>query len=575
MAENTATDEAKEIRNQGASIVGGFAGDVAVVSWKFEQEQFRRALCRMVIVDELPFRFVEKEGFRNFMKVVQPHFKIPSHYTVTHDCFKLFDEEKQKLKRSFRDAQQRVCLTTDTWTSLQRINYIHRGEDMANEISKCLRDWGIDKIFTITVDNVSSNDVTVKELAKIFTKRGTNFMNGQHLHVRCMAHIINLIVQDGLKMTGVSIEKVRKAVKYIRQSPARCKRFQEYCEDVDINSKKSLCLDVSTRWNSTYLMLNRAVECENGLMSYVYRDIGLSHYLRFIEDEEGTIVCAFSSDDWDHVKKITNFLQIFYDLTKEVSGSLYLILSGDYGDDLLGKIASNMKKKFDKYWGSPKKMNKMIFISYYMNLMYGEYVKAFSKDKDSQHPLSLSSSLFENSSSLPSSSGSTVQSIGSLGSFMDDLMKHKAGNTTTVKIELQKYLDEANEGETNNFNVLFWWKIHSSRFPILAEMARDVLSFPISSVASECTFSTGGRILDSFRSSLTPKLVQTLVCLQDWIRSESQPVSIEEDIDVLEKLEQSKNILINWLILAFLMIDVELRFFFFALESGHLVSEFW
>ncbi|KAM3305828.1 zinc finger BED domain-containing protein RICESLEEPER 2-like [Capsicum chacoense] len=466
MAENTTTDEAvpvilgDESTNSICSddeIKGGFAGDVAIISWKFEQEQCRRALCRMVIVDELPFRFVEKEGFRNFMKVVQPHFKIPSHYTVTHDCFKLFDEEKQKLKS-------------------------HRGEDMANEISKCLRDRGIDKIFTITVDNASSNDVTVKELAKIFTKRGTNFMNGEHLHVRCMTHIINLIVQDGLKVTGVSIEKVRKTVKYIRQFPARCKRFQEYCEDVDINSKKSLCLDVSSRWNSTYLMLNRAVECENGLMSYVYRDIGLSHHLQFIEDEEGTIVGAFSSDDWDHVKKITNFFQIFYDLTKKVSGSLYvtsnlhflkicevsyylkqLILSDDDGDDLLGKIASNMKKKFDKYWGSPKKMNKMIFIFMcsessaqvcfesgvkdYMNLMYGECVKAFSKDKDSQHPSSSSSSLFENSSSLPSSSGSTVQSIGSLGSFMDDIMKHKSGNTTTVKIELQKYLDEANEGE--------------------------------------------------------------------------------------------------------------------------------
>ncbi|KAM3338049.1 zinc finger BED domain-containing protein RICESLEEPER 2-like [Capsicum galapagoense] len=533
----------KEIRNQ-----GGVAGDVAVVSWKFEQEQCRRALCRMVIVDELPFRFVEKEGFRNFMKVAQPYFKILSRNTVTRDCFKMFDEEKQKLKRSFRDAQQRVCLTTDTWISLQRINYkcitahwidskwimhkriinffpiiSHRGENMANEISKCLRDWGINKIFTITVDNASSNDVTVKELAKIFTKRGTNFMNGEHFHVR-------------------------KAVKYIRQSPARCKRFQECCEDVDINSKKSLCLDVSTRWNSTYLMLNRVVECENGLMSYVYCDIGLSHYLQFVEDEERTVVGAFSSDDWD-----------------------YLISSDDNGDDLLGKITSNMKEKFDKYWGSPKKMNKMIFISCvldprhkfvsvgfalqmmfgkeeglilesevkdYMNLMYGEYVKDFSKDKDSQHYLSSSSSLFENSSSLPSISGSTIQSIGFLGSFMDDLMKHKARNITTVKTELQKYLNEANEGETKNFNVLSWWKIHSSRFSILAEMARDVLSIPISSVASECAFSTGGRIFDSFRSSLTPKLVQILVYLQDWIRSESQPVSIEEDIDVLEKLEQ-------------------------------------
>ncbi|PHT75701.1 hypothetical protein T459_19223 [Capsicum annuum] len=152
---------------------------------------------------------------------------------------------------------------------------IHRGEDMANETSKCLRDWGIDKIFTITVDNASSNNMSVKELNKIFTKWGTNFINGEHLHVRCMAHTINLIVHNGLKVTGMSIEKVRKAVKYIRHSPIWCKRFQECCEDVDINSKKLLCLDISTRWNSTYLMLNRVIDCENGLLSYVDHDIGL------------------------------------------------------------------------------------------------------------------------------------------------------------------------------------------------------------------------------------------------------------------------------------------------------------
>ncbi|KAM3250252.1 hypothetical protein P3L10_004321 [Capsicum annuum] len=126
---------------------------------------------------------------------------------------------------------------------------------------------------------------------------GNHFMNGEHLHVRCMAHIINLIVQDGLKVTGVSIEMVRKAVKYIRQSPARCKRFQECCEDLDINSKKSLCLDVSMRCNSTYLILNRAIECEHGFLSYVDRDIGLSQYLQFVEDEERTVADALSSDD--------------------------------------------------------------------------------------------------------------------------------------------------------------------------------------------------------------------------------------------------------------------------------------
>lgn len=46
-------------------------------------------------------------------------------------------------------------------------------------------------------------------------------MGGSHLHIRCMAHIVNLIVQDGTKEANVSIERVRQAVRYIRQSPAR------------------------------------------------------------------------------------------------------------------------------------------------------------------------------------------------------------------------------------------------------------------------------------------------------------------------------------------------------------------
>ncbi|CAI9277873.1 unnamed protein product [Lactuca saligna] len=36
------------------------------------------------------------------------------------------------------------------------------------------------------------------------------------------------------------------------------------------------------------------------------------------------------------------------------------------------------------------------------------------------------------------------------------------------------------------------------RYPTLAQMARDVLTLPISTVASESTFSTGDRVLDAY-----------------------------------------------------------------------------
>lgn len=89
---------------------------------------------------------------------------------------------------------------------------------------------------------------------------------------------------------------------------------------------------------------------------------------------------------------------------------------------------------------------------------------------------------------------------------------------TTSKSELEKYLMEENEEDNIKFDILAWWKLNASRFPVLARLARDVLAIPVSTVASESAFSTGGRVLDDFRTSLTPFMVQVLVCSQDWLR---------------------------------------------------------
>ncbi|KAH0652535.1 hypothetical protein KY289_030213 [Solanum tuberosum] len=91
-----------------------------------------------------------------------------------------------------------------------------------------------------------------------------------------------------------------------------------------------------------------------------------------------------------------------------------------------------------------------------------------------------------------------------------------------VKYELDRYLLEDQEPESEDFDILIWWKVNSPRFSILSQLARDVLAIPMSSVASECAFSAGGRILDPFRN---------------WLRQETKPICVEESLEFLEKIE--------------------------------------
>ncbi|XVF40432.1 hypothetical protein PTKIN_Ptkin01aG0113000 [Pterospermum kingtungense] len=61
---------------------------------------------------------------------------------------------------------------------------------------------------------------------------------------------------------------------------------------------------------------------------------------------------------------------------------------------------------------------------------------------------------------------------------------------------------------------------------------------PISIRASESAFNIGGRILDAYRSSLLPKMVQALTCTQDWLRTSPQHIDeIKNDLEQIEKVE--------------------------------------
>ncbi|KAI0511029.1 hypothetical protein KFK09_011647 [Dendrobium nobile] len=85
------------------------------------------------------------------------------------------------------------------------------------------------------------------------------------------------------------------------------------------------------------------------------------------------------------------------------------------------------------------------------------------------------------------------------------------------KSELEIYLDEPKLDRKIELDILNLWKGNQYRFPEVYAMARDVLCIPITTVASESAFSNSGRILDQYRSSLKPDIVEALVCAKDWL----------------------------------------------------------
>ncbi|CAL5350038.1 unnamed protein product [Camellia sinensis] len=101
--------------------------------------------------------------------------------------------------------------------------------------------------------------------------------------------------------------------------------------------------------------------------------------------------------------------------------------------------------------------------------------------------------------------------------------------------EIKELRCEASNEE--KFDILGWWKVNSSKYRVLSQVARDVLAIPVCTVASESTFSTGGRILDPFRSSLSPMMVEALICTQNWLQS-IVPISLRKAMDDVEELEQ-------------------------------------
>ncbi|KAL0393073.1 UNVERIFIED_CONTAM: hypothetical protein Sradi_2530100, partial [Sesamum radiatum] len=158
-------------------------------------------------------------------------FNMISRNTLKGDILKIYKDERTKY-----------------YNLLGKIKFLyipapHTAEVLADTLVEALMDWNIDsKVSTITIDNCTTNDVMINHLLQKLSTKDMP-LDGKVLHMRCCAHILNLIVKDGLDIIGSSIERICDSVIYWTASPSRVEKFEETARQVLVNCTKKLCLD--------------------------------------------------------------------------------------------------------------------------------------------------------------------------------------------------------------------------------------------------------------------------------------------------------------------------------------------
>lgn len=538
---------------------------ISIGSSRFDQERSRLDLARMIILHGYPLAMVEHVGFKLFVKNLQPMFEVVPNSSIELSCMEIYEKEKQRVYDMLSKLHGRINLALEMWSSVENAEYFcltahyidedwrlqkkilnfvtldsSHTEDMLSEvIIRCLMDWDIDcKLFALTFDYCATDDDIVLRIRERISQNRPHSSNGQLFDVRSAAHVLNLIVQEALEALRDVTQKIRGSIRYIKSSQLILGKFNEIAQQVEISSQKSLVLDCPTRWNSTYAMLEAALEYRNAFGA--------------LQDLDSEYLSALTETEWEWASSITGYLKLFVEITnvfcsnKSPTANVYfpeicdvhiqLIDWCKSPDEFLSSTALKMKAKFDKYWSKcslalavaaildPR--FKMKLVEYYYSQIYGstalERIKEVSDGiKELFNAYAICSTMVDQGSALPGSSlpSTSNDSRDKLKGF--DKFLHETSQSQNATSDLDKYLEEPVFPRNCDFNILNWWKVHTPRYPILSMMARDILGTPMSTVVPESAFTNGHRVLDVCRSSLNPDTRQALICARDWLWTES------------------------------------------------------
>lgn len=200
----------------------------------------------------------------------------------------------------------------------------HTGENMADLLGSTLEELGIEhKILTITADNATNNESLMSELyfnlkEKFLGVGETDAFHfqGADSYIRCLAHVLNLIVSDilsalksGDHKTAVTtcdlmqenkdigmhsvLSRLRIMSLWIARTPQRKQQWKLICQTNRLNDK-FIEYDVDTRWNSTFRMIRDALQAKQQIKKWI---------------DSQTYLPPFTTEDWACLHQIDPFLQ--------------------------------------------------------------------------------------------------------------------------------------------------------------------------------------------------------------------------------------------------------------------------
>lgn len=295
----------------------------------------KRVLAEMICSDIQPLSIVDDPGFLKYSFTLDPKFVVPSRPVVQNEVMDLYESTKASIIHKMQTEIAKYCLTFDIWTSRSQdaylsltIHYIHSGtwqlcdlrlgvnkfegrhgaEDIAEKIMELLEEWNLpfEKMSAATCDNASNNVKCFREHLKV-------------PRAPCLGHVLNLAVNDALKVRGVTepIARCRKLVEHFDKSRAASEALTAKQAELNMKPHK-LIQDVQTRWNSTFFLLERLLEQKDAVLAVIRE--GMTH--------ENAPLPAYipNEGEWKILLQITGLLRPFFDITTWISPSSYQLL---------------------------------------------------------------------------------------------------------------------------------------------------------------------------------------------------------------------------------------------------------